>query len=98
MDASQTPNEKYVRGLKVRENTPCVVCEEGTLKVSTFTKTKTGDGTTLIVKGVPALLCDACGDVTYTQAIGQQIDELWASAVETNRPTIVHTFGAKGDL
>lgn len=96
-DTPKDPHEKYVAGLEIMEDTRCVVCEEGALTVSTFTKTRRDEGTTLIVKEVPALLCDACGDVTYTQAIGQRLDEYWEAAVEADRTTIVHAFSAEDD-
>jgi len=91
------PPDKYRNGLTQLEGGPCVVCENGTLAVSTFTKTREQDGTTLIVKDVPALLCDTCGDVTYTRAIGRRLDALLDAAVAADRPTIVQSFDADAD-
>jgi len=91
MTDSPSP-DKYRTGLTQLEGGPCVVCEDGTLEVSTFTKTREQGDTTLIVKEVPALLCDTCGDVTYTQAIGQRLDHLLEAAVAADRTTIVRPF------
>jgi YgiT-type zinc finger domain-containing protein len=92
MTDPSSPEEKHIAGLKQLENGPCVVCEDGTLAVSTFTKTREQDDTTLIVKDVPALLCDTCGDVTYTRVIGQRLDALLDAAVAADRTTIVQSF------
>jgi YgiT-type zinc finger domain-containing protein len=94
MSNTTPPKENYREGLNQLAGGPCVVCEDGTLEVSTFTKTREQDDTTLIVKDVPALLCDTCGDVTYTQAIGQRLDALLDAAVAADRTTLVQSFDA----
>lgn len=87
-----TQYEKYVAGLENWAEMPCIVCEEGELTVSTFTKTLKEDDTTLIVKEIPALLCDACGDVTYTKAIREQMEALLKTAVKEGHGTAVWSF------
>lgn len=62
MTESAFSNEPYVTGLRSLEDSPCVVCDDGTLEMSTFTKTRKRAGTTLIVRNVSALLCDTSGD------------------------------------
>ena len=94
MSNTTPPNENYRTGLTRLEGGPCVVCENGTLEISTFTKTREQADTTLIVKDVPALLCDTCGDVTYTRAIGQRLDALLDAAVAADRTTLVQSFDA----
>ena len=93
MTDSTSPQD-YTVGLNQLDGGPCVVCEDGTLTVSTFTKTREQDGTTLIIKDVPALLCNTCGDVTYTRAIGQRLDALLDAAVAADRSTLVQSFDA----
>lgn len=95
MDDKPTEYDRYVAGLKNWAEVPCIVCEEGELTVSDFTKTLETDDTTLIVKEVPALLCDACGDVTYTKAVRQRLDALLDDAVTDDRTTIVRPFVAQ---
>ncbi|PQJ35598.1 hypothetical protein BSZ35_14190 [Salinibacter sp. 10B] len=92
MDPSESKHEKFVSGLQNMEGAPCVVCEDGTLSISTFTKTRMQDDTTLIVRDVPALLCEDCGDVTYTRAIGARLDELLETAVDADENTVVRSF------
>lgn len=84
--------DKYVAELDDVESSPCIVCPEGRLEVSTFTKTMEGDGTTLVVKEVPALVCDTCGDASYTEAIGQRLDELFEAAKTAGVDTAVRPF------
>jgi YgiT-type zinc finger domain-containing protein len=91
------PADPYRDGLRPLEGGPCVVCEDGTLTLSTFTKTREQDETTLIVKEVPALLCDACGDVTYSRAVGRRLDTLLDAAVAADRSTVVCTFAPDDD-
>lgn len=87
--------DEYVAELKDMEGSPCVVCPEGQLEVSTFTKTMERDGTTLVVKSVPALVCDTCGDVSYTEAIGRRLDGMYDAARTAGVDTAVRSFEQK---
>ena len=40
----------------------CVICKHGTTRPGTATLTFTRDGTTLVIKGVPAEVCTNCGE------------------------------------
>ena len=40
----------------------CVICKHGEARPGTTTVTLTRDGTTLVVKGVPARVCANCGE------------------------------------
>jgi len=95
MEKDMDRYDEYVAGLKDMEGTPCVVCPEGHLEVSTFTKTMERNGTTLVVKEVPALVCDTCGDVNYTESIGRRLQNMMATAVTAGMDTAVRTFERK---
>jgi YgiT-type zinc finger domain-containing protein len=95
MEENVDRSDKYVAGLKDMEGSPCVVCPEGQLEVSTFTKTMERGETTLVVKGVPALVCDTCGDASYTEAIGQRLAEMLEAADEAGIETAVRSFDQK---
>lgn len=97
MNDDATDYERYVAGLQNWAEMPCIVCEEGELTVSTFTKTLKEGDTTLIIKEIPALLCDACGDVTYTKAIRERMEALLDAAVAEERTTIVWDFDEEED-
>jgi YgiT-type zinc finger domain-containing protein len=87
--------DKFVAKLTDVEGRPCIVCPEGQLEVSTFTKTMERGETTLVVKKVPALVCDTCGDAGYTEAIGQRLAEMLEAADEAGIETAVRTFEQK---
>ncbi len=40
----------------------CVICKHGETHAGTATVTLTRDGTTLVIKGVPASVCANCGE------------------------------------
>ena len=40
----------------------CMICKRGTTRPGTATLTFTRDGTTLVIKGVPADVCVNCGE------------------------------------
>ena len=88
-------SNEYVAELRDVGASPCIVCPEGHLEVSTFTKTMERGGTTLVVKEVPALVCDACGDVSYTEAIGRRLDEMHEAAKTAEIDTAVRSFEQK---
>ncbi len=47
----------------------CVVCKQGETKVGKATITLERDGTTLVVKGVPANVCTNCGEEYVSEEI-----------------------------
>ena len=57
----------------------CVMCKNGDLKEGTTTVTLERDATILVFKGVPALVCDQCGesytDREVTRRLLQIVDE-----------------------
>lgn len=87
--------DKYVAELTDMEGSPCIVCPEGQLEVSTFTKTMERGETTLVVKEVPALMCDTCGDASYTESIGRRLEEMLDAAEEAGIETAVRSFDQK---
>jgi len=95
MEKDMDRYDEYVAELKDMEGSPCIVCPEGQLEVSTFTKTMERGGTMLVVKEVPALVCDTCGDVSYTEAIGRRLDEMHEAAKTAEIDTAVRSFEQK---
>ncbi len=47
----------------------CVVCKQGETKAGKATITLERDGTTLVVKGVPANVCTNCGEEYVSEEI-----------------------------
>ncbi len=51
----------------------CVVCKSGETRPGTTTITLEPKGTTLVVKGVPADICDNCGEPYVPAEITRQL-------------------------
>lgn len=95
MEKDMDRSGKYVAELKKMEGSPCIACPEGQLEVATFTKTMDREGVTLVVKNVPALVCDTCGDASYTEAIGRRLEEMLEAAKAAGVDTAVRSFEQK---
>lgn len=54
----------------------CPLCRSGELGVGVADKVLTLAETTLVVRGVPALVCDVCGERYFDGEITQQLLEL----------------------
>jgi YgiT-type zinc finger domain-containing protein len=51
----------------------CVVCKKGTTKPGKTTITLEKDGATLVFKGVPARVCDICGEAYVDEDITERL-------------------------
>jgi YgiT-type zinc finger domain-containing protein len=55
--------------------THCVVCKHGTLHSGTVTVTLERGNTTLVIKGVPAMVCENCGEAYVDESVSAQLLE-----------------------
>lgn len=60
--------------------TACAVCNNGTVKRGTTTATFETDGTTVVVRNVPADVCDTCGEGYYDAVTTERLLALAAEA------------------
>jgi len=51
----------------------CVVCKVGRTHVGTTTVTLEREGATLVLKGVPAEVCDNCGEAYVDERITEKL-------------------------
>ena len=58
----------------------CPSCKQGTLEPGTTTATFDADGTTVVIRNVPAEVCDACGAGSFDPATSERLLELAAAA------------------
>ncbi len=72
----------------------CVVCKQGEAKAGHTTITLERAGTTLVIKGVPARICDNCGEAYVDEAITNQLLELAETAFKAGVQIEVRQFTA----
>ena len=58
----------------------CASCHRGTLARGTTTATFDVEGTTIVIRNVPAEMCDACGEGSFDPATTDRLLELAAAA------------------
>ena len=51
----------------------CVICKHGETRPGQTTVTLERGGTTLVIKGVPARICDNCGEAYVDEQITHQL-------------------------
>lgn len=59
----------------------CVLCRNGVLVPGTADKVLSHAGVTLVVQGVPAEVCDNCGERYFSAEVTRQLLELAREAV-----------------
>ena len=66
----------------------CVICKHGETRRATTTVTLTRDTTTVVIKGVPADVCDNCGeeyvDEVTTARLLRTVEEAARAGVEVD--------------
>ena len=61
----------------------CVICKHGETKLDTVTVTLERDNTTLVVKGVPAQVCENCGEAYLDETTSAYLLTTAENAVQT---------------
>ena len=51
----------------------CAICKNGETQAGTATVTLERDGTTVVIKGVPARVCQNCGEEYVDEAIASRL-------------------------
>ncbi len=72
----------------------CVICKRGETRPGKTTVTLDRSGTTLVVKGVPAQICDNCGEAYVDQEITRQLTETAEAALRAGVQVDVREFCA----
>jgi YgiT-type zinc finger domain-containing protein len=62
-------------GLYEEETMTCVVCKQGDTSQGTATVTLERDGLTLVIKGVPAQICENCGEEYIDESVTEHLLE-----------------------
>lgn len=72
----------------------CVICKSGETCTGTTTVTLTRGEATIVVKNVPAEICDNCGEYYLDDETSAKILSLAEKALEENREVEVIQFAA----
>ena len=61
----------------------CVICKHGETRLGTATVTLTRDLMTLVIKDVPSLICDNCGEEYVDTDVAARLRETAEDAVQS---------------
>jgi YgiT-type zinc finger domain-containing protein len=64
----------------MESDTKCPACEGGVVTLRTVTKTLTRGPLTVVVRGVPAFVCDHCGEEIITSDTMRNLEAVMANA------------------
>ena len=65
---------------RVTDNPACAVCKLGTLARGTTTATFESEGTTVVIRNVPADVCNSCGEGSFDPITTDRLLEIAAEA------------------
>ena len=72
----------------------CVICKHGETEPGTVTVTLERDNTTLVIKGVPAQVCENCGEAYVDEMTTEQLLNTAEAAVKAGVQVEVREFVA----
>ena len=63
----------------------CVLCRTGILREGTTTETLERDNTIIVVKGVPALVCNQCGEAYTDEEVTENLLEIAEKEIDKEK-------------
>jgi len=66
----------------------CLSCKRGTLEHGTTTATFEVDDKTVVIRNIPAEICDACGEGSFDPLTTERLVELAADVAEGSRAPV----------
>jgi YgiT-type zinc finger domain-containing protein len=72
----------------------CVICKQGETRPGTATVTLERDGTTVVIKQVPAMVCDNCGEYYLDEAMTERVLAMGEQAVSQGAEIEIRRFAA----
>lgn len=72
----------------------CVICKQGETRPGATTVTLTRGESTIVVKNVPADICENCGEYYLSEEISSQIMAMAEEAVQLNHEVEVIQYAA----
>jgi len=72
----------------------CVICRQGETKSGTATVTLERQGTTLVIKDVPAKVCENCGEEYVDEEIARRLLQCADEAASTGVQVDIRRYNA----
>jgi YgiT-type zinc finger domain-containing protein len=72
----------------------CVICKQGETHPGAATVTLERDCATVVIKGVPAMICDNCGEYYLDEAMTEQVLAMGEQALAQGAEVEVRRFAA----
>jgi YgiT-type zinc finger domain-containing protein len=72
----------------------CLSCKNGTPEPGTTTFTADADGVLVIVRNVPALICNICGEEYFDAEVSAQLQDQIDEAAKSGGELTVRTYRA----
>lgn len=72
----------------------CVICKQGELYPGTTTVTMTRGESTVVIKKVPADICENCGEYYLSEDISKQVMLMAEEAIKRNHEVEIVQFAA----
>ncbi len=72
----------------------CVICKQGETHPDKTTVTLERDGATLVIKGVPAQVCENCGEYYLDEEMTERVLSIAEEAVAAGAEVEVRRFAA----
>lgn len=70
----------------------CIVCHQGTTRPGTTTVTFSRDGWTLVVRAVPADVCENCGETYVDEKTTQRLLDVSRRSHEAGTAVVVRDY------
>ncbi len=74
--------------------TACIICRNGEVAPGQATVTLQRRQTTIILKGVPADVCDNCGEFYLSESVAKRVFEVADAAVRSGAEVEILRFAA----
>jgi YgiT-type zinc finger domain-containing protein len=72
----------------------CVICKQGETHSGAATVTLERGGATVVIKGVPAMICDNCGEYYLDEAMTERVLAMGEQALAQGAEVEVRRFAA----
>lgn len=72
----------------------CTICKNGTMEEGNVTVTLQRAQSVIVIKNVPALVCDNCGDYTLSETVASRVMEIAEHAVANHAEIEVLQYAA----